>query len=94
MSDLSFGLTVTALAIGGVLVVAARYHRYTYRRMAKGDPRRERWLYWCSWLIGGALWAAAMIPYGWQPMLAVSFASLFIAVLHGPFPWNRRRWTP
>jgi hypothetical protein len=45
-------------------------------------------------LIGGALWAAAMIPSGWQPVLAVSFFSLFIAVLHGPFPWNRRRWEP
>jgi hypothetical protein len=94
MSDISFGLTMTALAVGGVLVVAAKFHRYTYRAYVK-DSRQERRLYWWSWLIGGGLLATAMIPNSWQPVLAVGFSSLFVAVLYGPqFPWNRRRWEP
>jgi hypothetical protein len=94
MKDLSFVLTIAALLIGGVLVVAAKYHRYTYRSAADGDQRRERRLYWWSWAIGGPLVAAAMIPHGWQAVLAVGFVGLVTAVLDGPFPWNRRRWEP
>ncbi|MCW2625422.1 MAG: hypothetical protein QOJ56_3715 [Mycobacterium sp.] len=42
MSGLSFGLTLTALAIGGVLVVAARYHSYIYRRHRFPELRYQR----------------------------------------------------
>jgi hypothetical protein len=81
-----------ALVVGGVLVVAARYHKYTFRPQAN-DPREERRMYWWCWLIGGALDTAAMIPNGWTAVMAVGFAAVFIAVLDGPwFRWNRRKW--
>jgi F0F1-type ATP synthase membrane subunit c/vacuolar-type H+-ATPase subunit K len=92
MRDMSFDLTIAALIVGGVLIVAAKYHRFTYRPLTKGDRRKERRLYWWSWAIGGPLTAAAMIPTGWKAVLAVGFAALFAAVAYGPLPWNRRKW--
>jgi hypothetical protein len=80
------------LIVGGMLIVAARFHEYTFRPLAKA-PRQERWMYWSSSLVGSALAIAAMIPYGWTPLLVIGFVALYTTVLYGPGgPWRRRRW--
>ena len=85
-------LSMAALAVGGLLLVAARFHKQTFRPMVEGDPRKERLLYWSSSLIGGALCAVSVIQYGWKPVVAVTIAFLVLTVIQGPHPLNRRRW--
>jgi hypothetical protein len=48
---------------------------------------------WSSSLIGSALGIAAMIPYGWTPLLVIGFVDLYTTVLYVPGgQWHRRRW--
>jgi hypothetical protein len=85
-------LTYVALIVGGLLVVSARLHRYTFRPFAK-DPRWEQRMYWWSSLIGAAVATAAMIPHGWPAVLAIGFVTLWSTVLYRPGGLNhRRRW--
>ena len=86
MSDAMLIWAVAALVIGGVLVVTAKFHKYTYDQL---EPRRARQLYWGSWLIGGTLISVAMVPHGWQVVLLVGVGSVFAAVRYAGdrSPW-------
>jgi hypothetical protein len=77
--------------VGGLLVVAARFHAYTFRPVSQ-DPRWERGLYWLSSLAGTALATAATIPHGWVA-LPIAFVGLWSTFLYSPRgPWRIRRW--
>jgi hypothetical protein len=92
-SDTSSLRSYPVLIVGGLLVIAARFHKYTLGPFAKDDPRREQLMYWCSSLVGATLATAAMVPHGWPATLAVGFITVWSTVLYRPGGINqRRRW--
>ena len=88
----TLSLTYCAFVVGGLLVIAARLHKYTFRPLVK-DARREQQLYWVCSVVGGVVATAAMITHGATAVLAIGILALWSTVLYRPGgPTQRRRW--
>ena len=92
VTNAPISLTHVAFIAGGLLVVAARLHEYTFRPLTT-DPRWERRLYWFCSVVGSVVATAAMIPHGLLGVLPIGFITVWSTLLHRPgVPNQRRRW--